>query len=135
MRSFAEVVSSDEDEDGNIFNQGNLLLRNEESEFVQEDVNSLDADLKSQSESSDEPGRRPAQTPVDPRPAQSQQSRYSELIMASPDQRQAPYMQVYSQDDDEEVELNPRQRYISNRLSGRHSGVSEEDFYGGPQFT
>jgi hypothetical protein len=59
VRSFAEVVNSDEDEDGNIFNQGNLLLRNEESEFVHEDVGSLeDGDFKSQSDSSAEPVRK-----------------------------------------------------------------------------
>ena len=61
VRSFAEVVNSDEEEDniGNIFNQGNLLLRNEASEFVQEDVGSLDdGDFKSQSDSSHEPVRK-----------------------------------------------------------------------------
>ena len=55
--AFAEVVNHDEEEDqiGNIFNQGNLLLRNEESEFVQEDVGSLrENNFKSQSNSDDE---------------------------------------------------------------------------------
>lgn len=54
--AFAEVVSHDEEEDqiGNIFNQGNLLLRNEESEFMHEDVDTLQDNFKSQSNSDDE---------------------------------------------------------------------------------
>lgn len=57
-------MSSDEEDDniGNIFNQGNMLLRNEESAFVPEDVGSLeDGDFKSQSDSSEEPVSKPQQ--------------------------------------------------------------------------
>jgi hypothetical protein len=39
-------------------------------------------------------------------------------------------MPVYSQDDEEDVGMNPPNIVSSNRLSGRNSGVSEEDFYG-----
>jgi hypothetical protein len=44
-------------------------------------------------------------------------------------------MPVFSQDDEEEAELNPPHMNISNHLSGRHSGVDEDDFYGGQQFS
>jgi len=81
-----------------------MLLRNEESELMQDDVGSLDdADFKSQSHSDDEsvpkdkPYRPYSQFTPNRQPINHCTS-YGELIMQSPDlqQRHTPYMPVYS---------------------------------------
>lgn len=105
--SFAEVLNNEDEDEQicNIFNQGNMLLRNEESEFVQDDMGSLnDADLNSQSHSDDESNNEEKSsqpynqaTPVRQTIIQ-QATRYGELVMTSPDmqQRHTPFMPVYS---------------------------------------
>ena len=143
--SFADVINHEDDDDEicNIFDQGNMLLRNEESEFVQDDVGSLgDADLNSQSHSdvesnNEEKLSQPFNqvTPIRQTVLQ-QTTRYGELMMTSPDmqQRHTPFMPVYSQEDEEIVEINQPNIGTSNQLSHRHSEVSEEDFYVGTQY-
>jgi hypothetical protein len=62
---------------------------------------------------------------------------YGEVGMISPDVhlRHTLYMPVFSQDDEVEVEIQQPHIGAGDHLSARHSGVSEEDFYVGAQYS